>query len=87
MRTSYLQNEVLEGQKRMWEIKARIKAAYKYNKPEFHRVSGGRERAGDVAGNEIVYATSIQQLHPQGQHPNPFFLFHMLYVLAANRAH
>ncbi|CAM9094863.1 unnamed protein product [Ectocarpus sp. 6 AP-2014] len=37
MRTSYLQNEVLEGQRRMWEIKARIKAAYKYNKPEFHR--------------------------------------------------
>ncbi|CAM9653725.1 unnamed protein product [Ectocarpus fasciculatus] len=37
MRTSYLQNEVLEGQKRMWEIKARIKSAYKYNKPEFHR--------------------------------------------------
>ncbi|CAN0565405.1 unnamed protein product, partial [Ectocarpus sp. 12 AP-2014] len=37
MRTSYLQNEVLEGQRRMWEIKARIKAAYKCNKPEFHR--------------------------------------------------
>ncbi|CAM9211432.1 unnamed protein product, partial [Hapterophycus canaliculatus] len=37
MRTTYLTTEVLAGQRRMWEIKARIKAAYKYNKPEFHR--------------------------------------------------
>lgn len=38
-RMAYLGNEVMLGQNRMWEIKGRIKAAYKYNKPEFHRVS------------------------------------------------
>lgn len=37
----------MEGQRRMWEIKGRIKAAYKYNKPEFHRVSVS-ERCSEV---------------------------------------
>lgn len=39
MRTQYLSHEVMLGQNRMWEIKRKIKAAYKYNKPEFRRVS------------------------------------------------
>lgn len=45
MRTNFLTHEVMEGQRRMWEIKGRIKAAYKYDKPEFHRVSVEEERS------------------------------------------
>lgn len=48
MRTKFLTTEVLEGQRRMRDIKKKIKAAYKFDKPEFHRVSVG-ERRGAVA--------------------------------------
>ncbi|CAM9994866.1 unnamed protein product [Scytosiphon promiscuus] len=36
-RTEYLTAEVVAGQERMWAIKRKISAAYKYNKPEFRR--------------------------------------------------
>lgn len=58
MRTNFLTNEVMEGQRRMWEIKGRIKAAYKYNKHEFHRVSCRREEEQCVQGYNKQYAGS-----------------------------
>ena len=47
VRIEYLTNEVMEGHKRMWQIKRKIKAAYKYDKPEFHRVSARVPEGGE----------------------------------------
>ena len=54
-RTSFLSREVEAGQQRMWEIKGRIKAAYKYDKPEFHRVSVGERRGSSFKAFDPVH--------------------------------
>ncbi|CAM9786078.1 unnamed protein product, partial [Pylaiella littoralis] len=64
-RIAYLGNEVMLGQNRMWEIKGRIKAAYKYNKPEFHRqiaiISANNKawKALDREKNRTIEVTSV----------------------------
>ncbi|CAN0142041.1 unnamed protein product [Scytosiphon promiscuus] len=65
VRTAYLTAEVVEGQRRMWEIKAKIKAAYKYNKAEFHRqialISANNKawKALDREKNKTVEVTAV----------------------------
>ena len=44
-RASFLDREVAAGQRRMWEIKGRIKAAYKTNRPRFHQVRNAETTA------------------------------------------
>ncbi len=77
MRISYLAKEVVEGQRRMWIIKGKIKAAYKYNKQEFHRVSatGGSTQPASKAvrgksylhRENIAIALSLKGLRGTGQ--------------------
>eukprot|EP00903_Cladosiphon_okamuranus_P014200 g13193.t2 len=65
MRTNYLTAEIMEGHRRMREIKGRIKAAYKTNKAEFHRqiaiISANNKawKALEREKNKTIEVTSV----------------------------